>query len=847
MEGVLLGALSFLGNNKTKIKTEPQNKNNLYDTNMDNNMNIIETNQALTLKQPEFYQQFDSLTFNNLSKPTGENESYMTRSGFNQFLQRDIDFKNGYSDFQNTDMHYGVVTKEGFVHNNMVPHTSRRDTFVNLSSNNRKYENLSGNNAIWNHKKEVETFFDPVKDMSNVNGMPVVSGSLSNRYITSFRNNNGNLPFQSDLKVLPGLEGHQTAPYPVVRIDPRNIDELRSEINKKVSYLNKPLQVIKKGDLRAVEPTITTFKIPSYRVITANDLVANRHDVQGPKQTGNFVHIETERGTNDINYTGGATDTQQGKIIDTKNIYFSEPKKENYLNDFTHSINAVNSRPVFTNKESWTNYETDRDTIATEFRSSGIYNNSQSLYYNDKNNVAKPTMKENNINQDRNIGITGPLEKKSYMFSNDSILPTTHRETSNYNQVSNSTPSYQNTHLTLQDEAKPTIKETNILNITDANITPSYQNTHLMLNDNAKSTIKQSTVDNCLILNSAPTYKNTHLPYQDKSKITIRESTIDNFNKANPAPTYKNTHTTLTDKAKPTIKESTIINSIIKMATPTVTGNIIKNNDKARITIREETTTSYNGNPTYQISSYINNEDEARNTIRETTENNEYIGLIGGPNNKETYTNYEDIARNTIKQTTLIETPIQNMIANVPKTYSKNSEEARSTIKETLLHEAPGGRMYDNNQSNYKSIDDAKITIKQTTLITDYTGIATHDVNSVRVEDAERNMTIRDKRQQTALGGRISNAKSDQIRGTINPDTIKFQNKRTLLEGYVSTPGTSANYSITPFERTSTSKKTDLNSNNFYRVDPLFIEKLNNNPLVNDLMHPKNTNFNTGN
>jgi hypothetical protein len=34
-------------------------------------------------------------------------------------------------------MHYNVVPKEEFVHNNMVPFTSRRETFVNLDSNTR--------------------------------------------------------------------------------------------------------------------------------------------------------------------------------------------------------------------------------------------------------------------------------------------------------------------------------------------------------------------------------------------------------------------------------------------------------------------------------------------------------------------------------------------------------------------------------------------------------------------------------------------------------------------------------------------------------------------------------------
>ena len=913
MESLLLGALSYYGNsNPNKIKENLNNDNpNNYNSNIEDKMNVIEKKQANALKnEPEFVRQFDSLSFDNLSKPTSENQAYMSRSGFNKFLQRDLDFQNGYSEFQNTDMHYGVTTKENFVHNNMVPFTSRRDTLHNLDSNNRKYQNLSGNNSVWKHKHEVETFFEPVKDMTNVYGLPAVSGELSSRYIASFKNNNGNLPFQTEIKVTPGLSGQKSAPYAVHRIDPRNIDELRSETNKKVSYLNKPLQVIKKGDLRAVESELTTFKLPSYREISTDDLVPNKHDVQGPKKVGEFVHTDTSRGTNDVNYKGGAYDSRQGKAIDPTSIYFSEAKRENYLNDFTHAINAVNTRPVFNNKDSWTNYETDRAIISQEIHASGAHNINQSNYHVDRNDIAKTTMKENTIIQNRNLGVNGPLEKKTYMISNDLNLQTTNRETTNYDDVGNSAPgfknpnllytdkarqtikettqdskyisnaasSYKNNNLLLNDEAKQTIRETTNYNDV-GNSAPTYKNTHVMINDQAKGTIKETTVDNCLILNpatsfqniyanntdiakptirqstvessiilnNAPTFKNTHVVYQDEAKPTIKESTVLSSSNLNSAPTFKNIHVSLTDKAKSTIKESTVISSIIGNAAPTIVGSIVQNNDEARQTIRQTTSSSFYGNSQYQGgTNYVNNEDQAKDTIRQTTEVNNYIGIVGGDNNKESYTLLDDEAKSTIRETTLTETPIQNIVANVTQAYIKNDEEARSTIKETLLHEAPAGRMYNNNQSNYKSINDARPTIKQTTILQNYKGVASHNVDASRIEDAERNMTISDKRQQTALGARPANRKSDKLRGTINQDTVKFQNKRTLLTGYISTPGTSSNYSVTPFERTSTSKKTDLNGNNFYRIDPLFIETLDKNPLVNDLRHQKNTDFNTG-
>jgi len=944
MESLLLGALSFYGNmNPTRIK-EPLDNNNYYDTNMEQNMNVIQTKQADTLKnQPDYFQQFDSLTFDNLSKPTAENQAYMTRSGFNNFLQRNLDFQNGYSEFQNTDMHYGVVTKENFVHNNMFPGTARRETMMNLDSNTRKYENLSGNNNLWKHKTELETFFAPVKDMSNVSGMKAVSGELSSRYIPSLKNNHGNLPFQTDVQVRPGVDGKIAAPYPVVRVEPRNIDELRSEINRKETYLTKPLEVIKKGEIRADAGEITSFKLPVYREQKFSDLVANKHDVAGIKQTGKFVHTDTERGIKDTEYTGGAYDSRQGNPLDPESIYFSEAKRENYLNDFTHAINAVNSRPVFTNAQSYTNYQTDRDTIATEVRATGAYDNNQSSYYFDDKNTAKSTMKQNNIIQDRNLGINGPAEKKTYMFSNDSILPTTHRESTNYNDVANSAPTYKNPNVQYTDEAKPTIRETTEnythLGTTNApyknthvgyqdeakstiretteeythlggantpwqnthlpvqdtfrktiretteeythlgNTNTPYQNAHVNYQDEARSTIRETTEEYTHLGNSNTPWKNTHVTYQDEARGTIRETTVDHIidpsitsayqnthvtyqDKAKPTikqttvdhmidpsitSAYQNTHVTYQDKAKPTIKQTTVISSIITNAAPTYTGNVTQYTDEARKTNRE-TTEDYmhlgTGNAPFKTT-HVTYQDEAKSTIRETTENNNYIGIVGGDNNKETYTVLEDDAKRTIKETTLFQTPVQNIVANVTQAYTINDEEARPTIKQTLLHQAPGGRMYNYNQSNYKTIEDARATIKETTIDNEHIGGAAYEINAIRTIDAERNMTIRDKRQQTALGARPANAKSDTIRGNINPDTVKFQNRRTLLKGYISTPGMGKDYGVTPSQKIIPDRKTHLH-NNFYRIDPTYIDTLNKNPLVNDLMHQKNVDFDTG-
>jgi len=776
MEGLLLGGLSYIGN---KIGNENKNENkdkdylynrNVYNTDIENQMNYIESNQAKTIKTPEFFKQFDSLTFDNLSIPSGINESYITKNGFNQSLQQDLNFKNGYSEFENTDMHYNVINRENFVHNNMYPNTSRRDTMVNLELNNRKFENLSGNNSTFFHKREVDTFFEPNSYGSNVHGLPNVTGELTSRYVTSYKNQNGNLPFQTQQRVLPGIDGKVSAPYAVTRIDPRNIDELRSEINKKTSYLTKPLETIKKGELRGVNPVITAFKMPTYRNITTKDLVANKHDVEGPKKTGKFIHIETDRGHTEYDtcFVSGIHDSNQGYHYNS--YIYNDPKKENYINDFTHSINAVNSRPVFTNISSYCNYQTDRGNNDSEIRASGMYNNNNSSYYIDINNTTKPTLRES-MNYDNPSNVSS-IYHTGYTNIQDDAKNTI-RETTNYDNPSNIFSTYQSGYTNIQDDAKTTIKETTNYD-NPSNISSTYQTNYTNIQDDAKTTIKETTnYDNPS--NIASTYKIPYKSLNDTAKTTIKETT--NYdNPSNLTSMYKNTNIMLQDDAKTTIKETTNYDNPSNISSIYQTNNIIL-------------------------------QDDAKTTIRETT-------------------NYDDVS---------------NLAPIYHNPYTEQQDQVRNTIKQTLLHSTPGGRMYNNNEANYKSIENAKTTIKETTLITDYTGTSTHNINGPRIEHAERNMTIQDKRQQTALGGRISNPKSDQIRGDINRDTFRFQDKRTLLRGYVTHGNISTNYLGM---NNCTNHKTDLNSNNFYRIDPIYIETLDNNPLVNDIKHPKNINFN---
>ena len=941
MEGLLLGTLGYLGNNYSEL---PNNKNNneldnYYSSNLENNIHNIDRLQAKNLSQnPDFYQQFDSLKFDNIGKPTCVNEANTKKSGYDYNLQRDLDFKNGYSNFQDKDMHYGVVNAEHFTHNNMVPFTNKRDIAINHKNANMKYQKHTGNNPFWKHKKENEAFFEPFRDLTYTNGMPVFTEELTNRYIPSSKNNFGNLPFQSDVKVLPGVDKQNSAPYAITRVLPRNVDQLRSEINQKVTYINKPLETIKKGEMRGVDPTITKYKLPSYRETKGSDLVQNA-GVNNGMTIRSQCNAESQRGEDDTYHTGPAVDSTKGNKPDIKSYHYTESKRENYENDISHAVNAVNVRPVMTNIDSYTIYENERDTTTQELRASGISNTNQASYYVDRNNIAKHTIKENTIDkplvsnvnstfqqahvtytdkakqtikestidkplvsnvsstfQQTHVNYTDKAKQtikettidkptisnvnstfqqahvtytdkakqtikettidkmdtanissiKKYIYANlnDEARQTTKETTIDKPFITNINSAYQNVHVKYTDEAKPTIKQTTVITMTNTNVTPIEYKGHVKNGDIAKQTIKETTINNNYLGNTTTDVKGVYSNLLDDAKTTIKQTTINNNYLGNATTDVKGVYSNLEDQAKNTIKQTTIDNNYLGNATSDVKAVYSNLEDQAKTTIKQTTIDKkYIGNAIHEVKgTYTNLEDEAKNTIKQTTIDKKYLGNAIHEV-KGTYTNLEDEAKNTIKQTTIFTTPAKNPVSYVSTVYAKNDEIARPTIKQTVLHE---GRSHisDTNQSNYvlDKENEARETLKETTIYNEYLGNANTNVKLPKCEQAERNMTIDDKREITANFSRPANAKSDQIRGNINADTVRFNDKKQLF-GYVSIPKMTLDNNITPFAKVHTDKKTNINDTNDYRLDSIFIDTLKDNPLVNDIYHQKNYDF----
>ena len=826
MESLLLYGLSLAGFNTSNTKeplkiNKKQKLDDSYGSNTSDKMNKIEKMQANNLKKsiiekkPDFFKQFDELTFDNMGEPTSISDSHMTNTGINHSLQRGLDLTNGYSNIYES-LNYNVISNENFIHNNMTPNTSKRDYTPNSDHSSRKLEAFTGVSDYWVPKQEKKHLFEPMKDLTYVNGMPVMTDYLDDRYLASNKNNMGNVPFQNNVKVRPGLDGENREGLGTVyRIAPRNVDELRSENKQKVSYENKPLETIKKGEYRAPDYNLTRHKIPDFREINFEDLVAGRSQMEGERKSGKFTDVNTQRGTSDTNYKGVAYASTMGDAPSKNKTKFQPPKKQEFYMDPTHSVVAVNVKPVMQNKGSYINRETQRASLqATELGTlSNINGGSYSI---DSNFIPLTTLRQLMIDGNTNIGITGPQQKANYIFSNEMVLPTTIRETTNHNMVLGAKGENNIGSTQITDSAKPTIKQTTLANKVGFT-NPIEKMGATQITDSAKPTIKQTTV----------TYKGGFANPIDKLGATQ-----------------------ITDSAKTTTKETTMAykggftNPIDKIGATQIT-------DSARITIKQ---TTLHTTPGINVGGIVSNsytkdyDDIAKSTIRQTTENNNYESNISGVETQMGYTRDEkDSTKITIKQTTLYTTPGMNVKGVETQTgYSRDEKDiAKPTIKQTTENNNYQGPIYgiDNYSGYIKDENDiAKTTIRETTHLQNYTGGLQGNENQTSHMGTD-NICIDERREITTFN-RTSGGGTNLAGPQINKNKIKMNTKKQSVF-YVTAPGKSLDQSVMPSHtepynnNTFENKKPQLSYGD-YRTNNIFINTLKDNPLVNDIYHQKN-------
>ena len=879
MESILLGALAVAGynsskagynsskagynsskagynsskkDNKRRKNYNPKELDSTYNSNMENNMNQLQKTQADNLvksikkKKPDYFSQFDELTFDNISLPVPLSDAYATMSGNNPNLQKNLDSIYGYSSIDE-DLDYNVITKENFTHNNMTPNSSKRDYTPDDARASRKLESFTGVSDFYTPKQEKYPLFEPMKNLTYVNGMPVFTDYVDDRYLPSNKNNMGNLPFVNNVKVKPGIQNENRHGLGTVyRILPRTTNALRGEHNQKISYKNKPLETAKKGDFRGPDFNITKYKLPDYREQSFDDLVPGRSVIEAQKKTGKYTNVYSQRGEEETYYSGHATNSNMGDGPATAKTSFEPSRKQELYNDPTHNFHGVDIKPVFLNVESYPNRDNQR-TNTNASQNGTAYQPEAGLYYNDKNYIPLPTIR-NETSHGLVLGAQGEYPSGNVQYNDKA--KTTIREGTTHDLVLGSHPENPGAANYYTDKAKKTIKETTshgiILGSQPEN--PGVANYYT---DEAKKTIKETT-SHGIILGSQPENPGVATYYTDTAKKTIKETTshgiILGSQPENPgAATYYN------DTAKKTIKETTSHGNILGSSGVENFSGIIQPTDKAKITIRQ---TSLYTTPAINIASDItagytkDDTDIARRTIRETTEDtkNEEAGIHGVETYQGYTKDYKDIAKPTINQTTISQTPGINFVGEVPTGWVKNDEDiAKATHRQTTektIYEGPLGGTENGYTRDVR--DKAKTTIRQTTMLTDYKGIATNEVNRPTSHVDAENMTIRETREISTYN-RPANGGKNITGPQLNKKTVKMNCRKESIY-YVPHPVRALDNNIMPsnaepyHKHTFENKKPQLDYGNYY-TNNIYINTLNDNPLVNDIYHQKNIQY----
>ena len=815
--------------------------NSIYNSNMSGAMNLIEHKQAMNNLSYGFVSQFDDLRFDNISTPSSISESHTTITGINTSLQRNLDFHNNYSQFQNTDMHFDVVSKNEFVHNNMTPRTSYRDFDVNADRTSRKLENFTGAFEYYKPKTEAPHLFKPMKDLSFVNGMPTITNALQNRYLPSNKNNNGNLPFQTNVKIIPGVDNqNQLGAHSVYRILPKNVDHLRSDINQKITYESKPLEVVKKGEFRGVNPYLTKFKMPDFREIKVSDFVSSKSTIDAPKQTGPFTNVQTMRNEQEHYILNPPVNTNRGKRQGRDTTIFEPAKKENYMNDNARSVSTNYNKPVMTNVKSFSNNNNQRTTTNSNYIQP-VKKTESNSYVIDYKDIPLTTIRELMINNDNILGAKS--DQSTYVFSNDMVLPITNRQINNITDILGPSNIVKIGATYNNDQAKVTQRPSTNYN-TVLNTTKEIKNGIIHNNDQAKTTQRPSTNYNDAS-NVSKEIKNGVIYNDDQAKPTIKQTTLIPTHSAMISnPNTQSYIRDIKDKAKNTHREQTENTLFIGAANSNIESNYVRDLlNKARQTHRENMdNTQYIGH----ISSLIDNtyvkdySDIAKATIRQQLEDTKYVGHINSQANESTYMkDYNDIAKATIRQQ-LEDTKYIGHVNSqaVESTYSKNyNDTAKPTIKQTTLLPTPGGRVNNTSMGNYTNItDQMKTTIKQTTFLQDYKGGAHGEIEQKISHEAANNMSCDDRREISTYN-RAANGKGDDYGPYIDENNVRLN--EPILYSHIPNPHKNLDYSAMPSTVINKNIRPVIESSSYY-INSNFINTLKDNPLVNDMFHQKN-------
>ena len=405
------------------------------------------------------------------------------------------------------------LKKESF-HDNMVPFIKNKNQ---QNFTNNSYTNVlgrhTGNDETYRPKKcEIKPFYDITPNNTYVYGSPSFTETVgTDRYIPS-QKRQGEKPFQ-DIRVGPGLAAGFTA-EPIGGLNqanardyilPKNIDETRVLTNPKLTYEGRVVAGLKSGQ-RGLQAKPVKHRPERYYNSTPERGVLSSA-VKASQLRQKFYMKPTNK-QNQKSYYGvlGNSDISKPRKEgayrkSTKNNYMAPTPRNAYREDAWKFDDAAISDGLGDyGKNSIENKANERDTTQDRFHINNLTTTVKKII-TPIIDFFKRTRKENFVGNIRPEGnMNAAMPSKQTVYDPNDIARTTMKEQNIDNDYIGQLKG-ENKGITYDpnDVARTTIKEQNIHNITPyINMNPQQPRSTRIYDpeDIAKTTLKEVTIDN---------------------------------------------------------------------------------------------------------------------------------------------------------------------------------------------------------------------------------------------------------------------------------------------------------------------------------------------------------------
>jgi len=806
-----LGATGYYLNNGNINRNRDNSINDkIYSGRKPNTRNIYDSN-TISKTQSEIMHEYNR-NWNKSSDPIRSNiipidftqEIRNSQTTPIQFLQRPTHTRTtNQRDSENTetndqDLFVNSLTgipmrKEEFKHNNMVPFFGS-----NVRQNTGEYgnqhllETFTGTSNFDKKKIEIEPLFDPQKNLGNVYGMPTMASTILDRYVPSqYRQNES--PIDS-VRVGPGLNrGFTTKPSGGFQqaetrdyVLPKTTNETRTLNNPKLTYKSRvagpPNQIGKTG----LQGKICKNLPDTYFVNSPDRYFTTTGAVTGRTERPTVIDKYTNRQNTTKPYTGSAgpaermKPTQRSKYrMANRNIFttsgarnFYQPQEWTVKKDIgDYGKNGMYAAP------------TERETTEDKTYTGNLVTVVKALIA-PLQDMLKETRKENFVGSIRPTGnVQMSIPEKMTVYDPNDVAKTTIKETNIHNQRTGNVQNGPKKLITYDpnDIARTTIKETNIYDNRSGNIQHGpLKPTVYDPNDITRTTIKETNIhDNRSGNIQHGPLKPTVYDPNDITRTTIKETNIHDNRSGNiENGPLKPIVYDPNDITRTTIKETNIHdNRSGNIENGPLKPIVYDPNDITRTTIKE---TNIHDNRSGNIENgplkptVYDPNDITRTTIKETNIHDNRSGNIENGPLKPTVYDPNDITRTTIKETNIHDNRSGNIENGPlkPTVYDPN-DITRTTIKETNIHDNRSGNIQNGPLKPivYDPSDITRTTIKETNI---------HDNRSGNIEKGPLKPTVYDPNDIAKTTIKETNIHDNR--------TGNFGNKNLIKEGYTTNP-----------------------------------------------------------